>query len=383
MKQYPIGIQNFASIINGGFVYVDKTELVYQLASVKGVYFLSRPRGFGKSLLVSTLKYYFQGCKDLFKGLKMETLEKDWKEYPVFEIDFNGKDYTQVGALEKTLEEYVSSWERIYGKSPYASFLGSRFLYVLHQAHEKTGQRCVVLIDDYDKPVVDVMATGLKTVVGGNEMMLEKKNLQTLMTFYSIFKSADADLDFVFLTGVTKLPQEGPFSGFNNAQNISMDFDSDTLCGISQEEVDGYFHDSIEDLAEANNMTFDGTALLLKETYGGYHFNRKMKDIYNPFSLLNAFKNRRIRDYWFATDTPKYLVRLLNHCNQNIQEIINRRYLAQEFSDYWPTVDVAVPMIYQNGYLTIKDYDRRRNRYRLGFPNKEVRNGFLSLESAK
>ena len=147
MKQYPIGIQNFASIINGGFVYVDKTELVYQLASVKGVYFLSRPRGFGKSLLVSTLKYYFQGCKDLFKGLKMETLEKDWKEYPVFEIDFNGKDYTQVGALEKTLEEYVSSWERIYGKSPYASFLGSRFLYVLHQAHEKTGQRCVVLID--------------------------------------------------------------------------------------------------------------------------------------------------------------------------------------------------------------------------------------------
>ena len=382
MKQYPIGIQDFARIINGNMVYVDKTDLVYQLASTEGVYFLSRPRGFGKSLLVSTLKYYFQGRKDLFKGLKMEELEKDWKEYPVFEIDFNGKDYTQVGALEKTLEEYVSSWERIYGKSP-SSFLSSRFIYVLRQAHLKTGQRCVVLIDECDKPVVDVMATGLKTVVSGNEMTLEKKNLQTLMTFYSNFKSADADLDFVFLTGVTKLPQEGPFSGFNNAQDISIDFDSDKLCGISQEELDNYFHDSIVDLAEANNMTFDETALLLKETYGGYHFNRKMKDIYNPFSLLNAFKNRKIRDYWFATDTPKYLVRLLNHGNQNIQEIINRRYRAQEFSDYWPTVDVAVPMIYQNGYLTIKGYDREINCYVLDLPNKEVRNGILSLESAK
>ena len=382
MKQYPIGIQDFASIVQDDLVYVDKTALVYQLVKVKGVYFLSRPRRFGKSLLVSTLKYYFQGCKDLFKGLKMEQLEHEWEQYPVFEIDFNSKDYSRVNALEATLESSVANWELEYGFNPNNTILGDRFAYVLHQAHLKTGKRCVVLIDEYDKPLLDVMDTGLKTVVDGNEMTLEEKNRNILKGFYSTFKAADADLRFVFLTGVTKFAQVSVFSGFNNAQDISMDFDYDTLCGISQDELDSYFHESIGELAKANGMTYDETAQLLKETYDGYHFSEAMTDVYNPFSLLNAFKSRRMRDFWFATGTPTYLVRLLNHSNENIQEIINRSYLPQEFVDYRATVEAPVPMIYQSGYLTIKGYDREFNEYKLDFPNNEVASGFLTMLTA-
>ena len=379
MKQYPIGIQDFASIVKDDFVYVDKTALVYQLAKVKGVYFLSRPRRFGKSLLVSTLKYYFQGRKDLFKGLEMEKLEKDWTEYPVFEIDFNGKDYTQEGALARTLEGSVSSWERIYGKSPDFEELGDRFAYMLHQAHERTGQRCVVLIDEYDKPMLDVMDTGLKTTEGGVEMTLEERNRNTLKAFYSTFKAADADLRFVFLTGVTKFAQVSVFSGFNNARDISMNPDYEAICGISQEELNAYFHDSIEDLAEANDMPSEEASRLLKETYDGYHFSRKMTDIYNPFSLLNAFSDKNFSDYWFASGTPTYLLRLLAHSQEDLSQIVGQEYSPEEFVDYRATVEAPVPMIYQSGYLTIKGYDRRRNRYCLDLPNKEVSKGFLTL----
>ena len=382
MRQYPIGIQDFAKIINGNMVYVDKTDLVYQLASSEGVYFLSRPRRFGKSLLVSTLKYYFQGRKDLFKGLEMEKLEKDWTEYPVFEIDFNGKDYTQEGALVRTLEGSVSSWERIYGKSPDFEELGDRFAYVLHQAHEKTGHRCVVLIDEYDKPMLDVMDTGLKTTEGGAEMTLEERNRNTLKAFYSTFKSADADLRFVFLTGVTKFAQVSVFSGFNNAQDISMVPDFDSLCGISQEELYTNFHDAIEALGKANGLSYEETAQLLKETYDGYHFSKAMTDIYNPFSLLNTFKRKDFSDYWFATGTPTYLLRLLAHNDEDLSQIVGREYTTQQFVDYRATVEAPVPMIYQSGYLTIKSYNRETRRYVLDLPNKEVSNGFLSLEAA-
>ena len=380
--RYPIGIQDFESIIRDGFVYVDKTDMVYNLANTKGVYFLSRPRRFGKSLLVSTLKCYFEGKKELFKGLKMEQLEHEWQQYPVFEIDFSKGNFVKAGTLENNINSFLGSWEEIYGKNPYSPEFSDRFAYVLHRAHEKTGKRCVVLVDEYDKPMLDVMDTGLKTVVGGNEMTLEDNNRNTLKGFYSTFKAADADLRFVFLTGVTKFAQVSVFSGFNNAQDISMDFDYDTLCGISQEEIDSYFHDSIDGLAKANGMTYDETLRLLKETYDGYHFSEAMTDVYNPFSLLNAFKTRKMRDYWFATGTPTYLVRLLNHSNESIQEIINRTYLPQEFVDYRATVEAPVPMIYQSGYLTIKGYDRELNEYKLDFPNNEVASGFLTMLTA-
>ena len=382
MRPYPIGIQDFASIINGNFVYVDKTDLVYQLASIKGVYFLSRPRRFGKSLLVSTLKCYFEGKKQLFKGLKIEQSEQEWQQYPVFEIDFNSSNFAESNALQDALDTALTKWENKYGVVRISNQPGVRFKEILQQAHTQTGKRCVVLIDEYDKPLLDVMDSGLKTVVDGNEITLEEKNRDILKGFYSTFKAADADLRFVFLTGVTKFAQVSVFSGFNNAQDISMNFDYDTLCGISQEELDSYFHDSIEELAKANGASYDEMAQLLKETYDGYHFSEAMTDVYNPFSLLNAFKTRRIRDYWFATGTPTYLIRLLNHSNENIQEIINRTYQPQEFVDYRATVEAPVPMIYQSGYLTIKGYDQELNLYKLDFPNNEVASGFLTMLTA-
>ena len=253
MKLYPIGIQDFAKIINGNMVYVDKTGLVYQLASSEGVYFLSRPRRFGKSLLVSTLKYYFQGRKDLFKGLKMEELEKDWTEYPVFEIDFNGKKFVDPGTLHLALDDFIEEGEKQYGKSD-KRLLGDRFADLLKHAHEQTGKPCVVLIDEYDKPLLDVMDSGITFEKDGRMVSLEDDNREELKAFFSTFKAADADLRFVFLTGVTKFAQVSVFSGFNNARDISMNPNYEAICGISQDELNDDFHDSIEDLAEANDM---------------------------------------------------------------------------------------------------------------------------------
>ena len=381
MKQYPIGIQDFASIVQDDFVYVDKTALVYQLAKVKGVYFLSRPRRFGKSLLVSTLKYYFLGRKDLFKGLEMEKLEKDWTEYPVFEIDFNGLKFVDHGTLHQSLSDFLDDGEKLYGKSE-KRLLGDRFADLLKHAHEQTGKPCVVLIDEYDKPLLDIMDSGITFEKDGRMVSLEDDNREELKAFFSTFKRADADLRFVFLTGVTKFAQVSVFSGFNNAQDISMVPDFDTLCGISQEELDTNFHDAIEALGKANGLSYEETAQLLKETYDGYHFSKAMTDIYNPFSLLNTFKRKDFSDYWFATGTPTYLLRLLAHNDEDLSQIVGREYTTQQFVDYRATVEAPVPMIYQSGYLTIKSYNRETRRYVLDLPNKEVSNGFLSLEAA-
>ncbi len=376
---YPIGIQDFASIINDGFVYVDKTNMVYELTKDKGVYFLSRPRRFGKSLLVSTIKYYFEGRHDLFKGLKIESLEKEWETYPVFEIDFNGSNYTDADALGQTLNGYLIKWEQQYGVKPATDQPGRRLADVLHQAHVQTGKTCVVLVDEYDKPMLDAMDTGLKTRVGDNEMLIEDHNRETLKAFYSVFKLADADLRFVFLTGVTKFAQVSVFSGFNNAQDISMSPRFDAICGITTEELNSVFAPAIEELANANAVSVAETKSQLKQRYDGYHFSKRMTDIYNPFSLLNTFKSEDARDYWFASGTPSYLMRLLAHSNEDIQGIIARSYEAQEFVDYRATVEAPVPMIYQSGYLTIKGYNREDDEYKLDFPNHEVASGFLTL----
>ncbi len=376
---YPIGIQDFASIINDGFVYIDKTNMVYELTKDKGVYFLSRPRRFGKSLLVSTIKYYFEGRHDLFKGLKIENLETKWETYPVFEIDFNGSNYTEADALEQTLNGYLVKWEQQYGVKPATDQPGRRLADVLRQAHVQTGKTCVVLVDEYDKPMLDAMDTGLKTRVGDNEVLIEDHNRETLKAFYSVFKLADADLRFVFLTGVTKFAQVSVFSGFNNARDISMNPRFDTICGISREELNKVFASSIEELANTNMLSVEEAKSQLQQRYDGYHFSNGMTDIYNPFSLLNAFADDNIRDYWFASGTPSYLMRLLAHSNENIQDIIARSYEAQEFVDYRATVEAPVPMIYQSGYLTIKGYNREDEEYKLDFPNHEVASGFLAI----
>lgn len=366
--KYPIGIQTFSQLREDGYVYVDKTALIYKLCNEGSIYILSRPRRFGKSLMISTLEAYYQGRKELFEGLAISKLEKNWFRYPVFHIDFNDDNFAKEDILEATIEGYLGNWEDIYGKNLNYTTPGSRFTEILRRAYEKTGRRAVVLVDEYDKPILDVLDTPM-----------EEQNQATLEAFYSTFKRADKYLQFVMLTGVTKFSQASVFSGFNQAKDISMDLRYEALCGITQEEIEHYFHEAIVKLAEKEECTYDEMKDCLRAQYDGYHFSESMLDIYNPFSILNAFNELQIRDYWFASGTPTYLVRLLQHSNEQINELVTHHYDASLFADYKADVERPLPMIYQSGYLTIKDYDRYTHSYLLDFPNDEVRRGFLSL----
>ena len=380
--KYPIGIQDFKKVREDGYVYVDKTALIHDLATNGTIYFLSRPRRFGKSLLISTLKYYFQGERELFKGLAIDALEKEWKQYPVFHLDFNGSNFTQEDSLENTIAAQLSLWEEQYGKHPYSNELGDRFRWILNKAHEKTGLRCVVLIDEYDKPLLDVLDIPDTIRKNNVDKTLEEYNREVLKGFYSVFKAADQDLQFVLLTGVTKFSQVSVFSGFNQPNDISMAPKYDALCGVTTEELHTVFAEGISELAESLGTTAEDMKRQLKRQYDGYHFSRMMTDVYNPFSLLKAFDNQDIRDFWFQTGTPSYLLRLLDHCEENVNELVGRFYDAQEFVDYKADVEKPLPMIYQSGYLTIKGYDPDVRQFLLDFPNAEVTKGFISLLSA-
>ena len=303
--KYPIGIQTFENIIKENYVYVDKTDMVYSLANEGKIYFLSRPRRFGKSLLLSTLRAYFEGKKELFKGLKIETLEKEWMQHKVFHFDFNGVNFTEPGTLTMKIEGYLHMWEKEFGITPEVDFnLGSRFAQILKTAAEQTGRGAVVLVDEYDKPLLDVMEQ--------NQEILEQ-NREILKAFYSVFKQTDAYLRFVFLTGVTKFSQVSVFSGFNQPKDISMYDDYEALCGITEEELHTLFAEPIRKMADAEGYSEDEMKKRLKQHYDGYHFSKKMKDIYNPFSILNAFDAQDIRDYWFTSGTPSYLILSLIH----------------------------------------------------------------------
>lgn len=378
--KYPIGIQSFDQIIEDGYVYVDKTNLIYDLVTNGKIYFLSRPRRFGKSLLISTLAAYFQGRKDLFDGLAIANLEKDWFQYPIFRVDFNGGDYTKPGILEKTIEGYLANWESIYGKNPIYDTTGDRFKEVLRRAYEQTGRRAVVLIDEYDKPILDVLDTGFSNLNNvGDRQLLEDEHRNILKALYSTFKGADEYLKFVLLTGVTKFSQVSVFSGFNQPKDISMDRRYEALCGITQQELEDYFAVPIVELADLEQCTVEEMKVRLKQRYDGYHFGEKLIGIYNPFSILNAFDSMAMRNYWFSTGTPTYLIRLLQHSHEQINELTGKYYKASMFVDYKADVEQPLPMIYQSGYLTIKEYNRETEQYLLDFPNNEVREGFLSL----
>lgn len=378
--KFPIGIQDFRSIIEGGYAYVDKTALVYDMANEGKIYFLSRPRRFGKSLLVSTLECYFRAEKELFKGLAMETLEKEWQTYPVFHIDFNSTDFQDGKKLRPLILAMVESWERQYGYEGDPNFdVGKRFAELLAYIHRTTGKRSVVLVDEYDKPLLDVLDTGYLTKNdNGDEILLEEYNRNILKGFYSTFKAADADLHFVLVTGVTKFPQVSVFSGFNQPEDISMSPKYDALCGITKEEMERVFHTEMDSMAEENGVSPEEMRRLLKEQYDGYHFSHKMTDIFNPFSVLNALKLRTLADYWFKSGTPSYLIRLLNHTQENLNELTGRFYDASEFVDYRADVERPLPMIYQSGYLTVKDYDSLTSTFLLDFPNNEVKRGFVT-----
>ena len=380
--KYPIGIQSFAHLREDNYLYIDKTDLIYKLATEGKIYFLSRPRRFGKSLLISTLKAYFEGKKELFTGLAIEKLEQKWDKHPVFHIDFNGINFTEGNILNNVLEKYIASWENQYECTPTSTeirLLGTRFAKVLKQAHLKYGKRAVVLIDEYDKPILDILDTNNTVEVDGERRSIEDINREILKGFYSVFKAADEDLQFVLLTGVTKFSQVSIFSGFNQPADISLDRRYEALCGITQEELYKYFEESIKELAIRYKFSEHEMREFLKRQYDGYHFSDELTDIYNPFSLLNAFASQRIDDYWFRSGTPSYLIRLLNHTKEDLDELTGRYYAPNRFVDYKADVEMPLPMIYQSGYLTIKDCNKRHNTFLLDFPNNEVRKGFITL----
>ena len=365
--KYPIGTQTFSTIIEEGMVYVDKTDLVCQLAQ-KRICFFCRPRRFGKSLLISTLNSYFKGEKELFKGLKIEKLEKEWKQYPVFHVDFSLGGFEKDGKMDLYLNHILGEWEKEYDCASGIQDNGLRFAEILKAAHEKTGQKAVVLIDEYDKPLLDVLMEPMEDV-----------NRKILKAFYSVFKYSDEHLRFVLLTGVTKFSQVSVFSGFNQPEDISMKSEFDALCGITEDELVGCFDGEIAAMAEKRKCSKEEMYIRLKKQYDGYHFSEEMTDIFNPFSVLNALNDKKLDNYWFASGTPTYLIKLIDRKKTNMQEIVSRQYEKGYFMDYKADTEDPLAMIYQSGCLTIKGYNEKRQQYRLDFPNNEVRSGFVAL----
>lgn len=365
-RRYPIGIQNFEKLRKEGFLYVDKTELVYRLVKTGTYYFLSRPRRFGKSLLVSTLEAYFQGKKELFAGLALERLEKDWAEHPVLHLDLNTQQYNTTESLSTKLNRELVEWEKLYGAEAAEVSLSMRFEGVIRRACERTGQRVAILVDEYDKPMLQA--------IGNKELQQAFRDI--LKAFYGALKSMDKYIKFAFLTGVTKFGKVSVFSDLNNLLDISMDEAYTGICGITEGELTTYFKEDIHDLAVAQGMTDGETFARLKENYDGYHFVPHTEGIYNPFSLLNTFYKRKFGSYWFETGTPTYLVELLQRTSYDLERLPCEETSDEVLNSIYDD-DMPIPVIYQSGYLTIKDYDEEFGIYTLGFPNREVAEGFM------
>lgn len=365
---YPIGIQNFEKIRTEDFLYVDKTAEIYKLAKEGRYYFLSRPRRFGKSLLVSTMEAYFSGKKELFSGLAIEKLEAEWKQHPVLHLDLSGVSYTDESVLERVLSDKLAKWETLYGAVNTSDILGLRFKEVIEAAYNKTGNQVAILIDEYDKPIIDNL---------GNEPTLSHLR-STLQGFYSVMKSMDARIRFGFLTGVTKIGKMSVFSGLNNLNDISMIPDYVDICGVSETELHEYFDESISELSSANEMSKEECYVKLKSMYDGYHFCEDSIGIYNPFSLLNTFQNKKFREYWFETGTPGFLVEVMRKTSFDVTTLENQTVDSTLMSNADAIFENPVPYLFQSGYLTITGYNDMFRLYQLGFPNQEVKNGFLN-----
>ena len=368
IRKYPIGQQDFKYLRENDFLYVDKTGYLYPLVTTGKQIFLSRPRRFGKSLFLSTLKYYFLGEKELFEGLKVAGLEKEWIAYPVFHIEFNIESYIDVNSLHQALESNLSKLEKVWGKESHENTPSSRFSGLIRRAAEKTGRRVVVLVDEYDKPLLSTM----------NDEKLNEEYRTILKGFYGVLKGEDANLRFAFLTGVTKFSKVSIFSDLNQLEDISMDRRYAEICGISETELKTNFAPDIESLAHANNISAEEALAKLKRHYDGYHFSKHREGMYNPFSLLNTFKKLEFGNYWFATGTPTFLVKMLKGAKLDITELEDdTRIDADSVMDYRAESKNPIPVMYQSGYLTIKEFDEEQNQYVLGYPNEEVKYGFL------
>ena len=367
-RLYPIGIQTFSKIREGNYLYVDKTEYVYRMThSASSYMFLSRPRRFGKSLLTSTLHSYFSGRKELFHGLAMEKLEKEWTEYPVLHFDMSTAKHADSEQLLQELNLKLYGYEQIYGRLEEEVNPNQRLMGLIKRAYEQTGKKVVVLIDEYDAPLLDVVH--------------EWENLDVLRNimrnFYSPLKACDPYLRYVFLTGITKFSQLSIFSELNNIKNISMDEPYAAICGISEDEIRLQMKDDLEGLAKKLGITPEEALMKLKENYDGYHFTSPSPDIYNPFSLLNAFADGKFGSYWFGSGTPTYLINMLKKFGVEPSEIGNNRVSVEDFDAPTERMTSIIPLLYQSGYITIKNYDEELDLYTLNIPNKEVRIGLM------
>ena len=365
---YPIGIQSFEKIRQGGYVYVDKTDLIYKIAKTGQYYFLSRPRRFGKSLLLSTMEAYFRGRKELFDGLAVASLEKDWTEYPVLHLDLGGANYADMDALKEKLGRQLNDLESEYGVVRKYKTLPVRFETIIEAAYRKTGRQVVILVDEYDKPVIDNL----------DRPELRDKIREELRGFYGVMKSKDGCIRLGFLTGVTKIGKMSVFSDLNNPKDISMDSRYTDICGVSETDLTDCFAESVRELAEANGLSEEECRQKLALMYDGYHFCEDSTGVYNPFSLLNTFDSLKFREYWFETGTPSFLVKVMKNTSYDITSLSEQEADSSLLTDIGSAFLNPVPLLYQSGYLTIKGYDEDFQMYRLGFPNREVKHGFLN-----
>lgn len=364
--KYPIGIQDFEDLRRNGYAYVDKTNFVYKLADEGKYYFLSRPRRFGKSLFLSTLEAYFQGKKKLFEGLAIYDLETEWKKYPIFHIDLNTANFREKDSLYTVLNDYLTTWESKYGTRESEATLALRFKGVIARAAEKEGCGVVILIDEYDKPILQTLC----------DPELQAEHRAQLKAFYSVLKTQDRYIKFAFLTGVTKFGKVSVFSDLNNLTDISMDHRYISICGMTEKELLTYFKEGINELAEANGDTEEATIAKLKARYDGYHFEENTVGIYNPFSVLNTLAKSRYDDYWFKANTHTFLFDFLKKHDYCITEFSKAQIKANMMNN----VDSnPFLVIYLSGYLTIKSYDERFKNYQLGIPNKEIEEGILNI----
>lgn len=366
--KYPIGIQDFDKIINEGYTYVDKTELIYKLVHEGSYYFLSRPRRFGKSLLMSTLEAYFSGKRELFHGLAIDKLKKEWTAYPVLHLDLNTGKYDTKDSLFHVLDDFLCKLEATYGTFPSEKALELRFMGLIARIYEKTGKPVVILVDEYDKPLLQSI----------NNKELQDDFRATLKAFYSVLKTQDRYIRFALLTGVTKFGKVSVFSDLNNLTDISMDESYDTLCGITEEEMHRYFEEGIQKLADRYDISYEEACARLKKRYDGYHFVEYGTGVYNPFSLLSTFRANKFGSFWFETGTPTFLVQLLQRENFYLPDLTQQQVSADMLNSIDAMDRNPIPVIYQSGYLTIKDYDEEFKVYTLGFPNEEVEEGFAN-----
>lgn len=366
--KYPIGIQTFADIRNDGYLYIDKTRYVEMLVMNGKYYFLSRPRRFGKSLLISTLQSYFEGKRELFKGLHIDRDDVEWVERPVFKLDLNSGKYQDVDALEAVLRDHLDKWESEYGVGTKEKTLTQRFAGVLQCAHKKTGHRVAILIDEYDKPMLQAIG----------KPSLSDDFRDTLKAFYGVMKGSDQHIKFALLTGVTKFSKVSIFSDLNNINDITQNVMFHDICGITEQELHDNLDEDIEELADVNDMTKDECYARLKKRYDGYHFaiKKKTAGLYNPYSVLNALYEKDFKDYWFQTGTPTFLLKVLRNCHYRLDNITKDAVTADLLGEVNSLEHTPLPLLYQSGYLTLTGYDDEFQEYTLDFPNEEVRIGF-------